>query len=64
MQRGDWKEVSVHSHVGGEFKIVVKEDVKVTDGNVTEVQIRREDDIVSWQCEKGHVYRVCKKKSC
>ncbi len=61
---GDWKEVSVHSHVGGEFKIVVKEDVKVTDGNVTEVQIRREDDIVSWQCEKGHVYRVCKKKSC
>lgn len=60
---GDWKEMSVHSPIGGEFKLAVKEDVKVTDGNVKEVQIRREDDVVSWQCEKGHVYRVCKKRS-
>lgn len=62
-KKGDWKEISVHSHVGGIFKLEVDEDVKVTDGNVTEVLIRREEEVVSWKCEKGHVYRVCRKRS-
>lgn len=61
-KNGNWKEVSVHSSVDGEFKLQVDNDVKVTDGNVKEVEITRDGNIISWQCVKGHVYRVCKKK--
>lgn len=57
----NWKEISVHTLVDGEFKLEVVQDVKVTDGNVIEVETVREGNAVSWYCEKGHVYRVCKR---
>ena len=58
----DWKEMSVHAPIDGEFKLNCEQDVKVTDGNVVEVPTERDGNIVSWQCVKGHVYRVCKMK--
>ncbi|MDE7070442.1 MAG: glycoside hydrolase family 95 protein [Clostridia bacterium] len=58
----NWKEISVHTLTEGEFRLEVVQDVKVTDGNVIEVEVVRDGNIVSWHCEKGHVYRVCKKK--
>ena len=57
-----WKEMSVHTSVDGEFKLDCQQDVKVTDGNVIEVPTVRDGNIVRWQCVKGHVYRVCKRK--
>ncbi len=58
----NWKEISVHALAEGEFRLEVVQDVKVTDGNVLEVEVVRDGNIVAWHCEKGHVYRVCKKK--
>ncbi|MDE5756022.1 MAG: glycoside hydrolase family 95 protein, partial [Clostridia bacterium] len=57
----DWKEVSVHTSVDGEFKLNCEQDVKVTDGNVIEVPTERDGNVVRWQCVKGHVYRVLKR---
>lgn len=61
-KNGAWKEMSAHALVGGEFRLYCEQDVKVTDGNVVEVPTLREGNIVRWQCVKGHVYRVCKRK--
>ena len=61
-KKRNWKEVSVHTLADGEFRLEVVQDVKVTDGNVIEVETVREGNVVSWHCDKGHVYRVCKKK--
>jgi len=59
-RNGKLAEFSVHSLKGGVFKVYAEDNFKVTDGNVREVETKVVDGILSWDCEKGHVYRVSK----